>query len=64
MLHSVNLPQQAKKKKMPKISTPTVQENVFCLPLTASIPALSRKTFKFLLYFLLTEKIKEKNLQV
>jgi hypothetical protein len=52
---------------MPEISTPTVQESVFSLPITASIPALSRETFKFLLYSLLSEKKKnkkKKNLQV
>lgn len=44
---------------MPEISTPTVQESVFSLPITASIPALSRETFKFLLYSLLSEKKKK-----
>lgn len=57
MLHSVNLPQQAK-KKMPKISTLTALENVFCLHITSLILALSRKTFKFLLYAYLSKKKK------
>lgn len=63
MLHSVNLPQQAK-RKMPKISTPAALENVFCLPITSSIPALSRKTFKVLLYVYLSKKKKKENFQV
>lgn len=49
--HSVNLPQQAKRKcqkpALLLLGSPLI---------TASIPALSRKTFKFLLYSYLSEK--------
>jgi hypothetical protein len=55
MLHSVNLPQQAK-RKCQKLALLLFKESVFSLLITTSIPALSRKTFKFLLYSYLSEK--------
>jgi hypothetical protein len=55
MLHSVNLPQQAK-RKCQKLALLLFKESVFSLLITTSIPALSRKTFKFLLYSYLSGK--------